>query len=55
MTAAFVQVVDDIRTVLSAETDPTPDALAALDQQFVDSVREINERLRECDRLFHDV
>jgi hypothetical protein len=49
----YDRIVDDIRTVLTADVDPSEDALRELDERFASAVSETNERLRECDALLN--
>ena len=47
----YEQITDDIRTVLTAEIDPTKEAMRELDERYARAIGEVNERLRECGAL----
>jgi hypothetical protein len=49
----YEQIVEDILTILTADTDPSEDALRDVDTRYADAVNELNERLTACDRLLH--
>jgi hypothetical protein len=47
----YEQIVEDILTILTADADPSEDALRDVDSRYADAVSELNERLVACDRL----
>lgn len=47
----YEQIVDDILTILTADVDPSQDALRDTDTRYADAVAEVNERLVACDKL----
>ncbi len=49
----YEQIVEDILTILTADADPSEDALRDVDTRYADAVNELNERLVTCDRLLH--
>jgi len=49
----YEAIIDDIRTVLMADKDPSEDALRALDERYAEAVNDVNERLRICDALLN--
>lgn len=51
MIIEYQRIVEDIQTLLSADTDPTEAALKEVYQRYVDAVTQTNVRLEECDRL----
>lgn len=48
---SYEQIADDIRTVLTAEIDPTKEVMRELDERYARAIGEVNERLRECGAL----
>ena len=52
MMADYQRTVDEImQVVLNPQAGTPPSAFAALAKQYAEAVREVNDRLRECDRL----
>lgn len=49
----YEQIVDDILTILTADVDPSDEALRDTDRRYSDAVAELNERLGACDKLLH--
>ena len=41
----YEQIVDDILTILTADVDPSDEALRDTDRRYSDAVAELNERL----------
>jgi len=52
MMADYQRTVDEImQVVLNPQAGTPPSAFAALAKRYAEAVREVNDRLRECDRL----
>ncbi len=49
----YEQIVEDISTILTADADPTEEALRDADARYAEAVNEVNERLVMCDKLLH--
>lgn len=49
----YQQIIDDIRTVLGGDADPSPQAIEALAAAYAGAVEETNARLKKCDALLH--
>ena len=47
----YPRLIDNIQEVLSSELDVDTGALTALNTQLTEAIREVNERLGECDAL----
>lgn len=49
----YEQIVDDILTILTADVDPSDEALQDTDRRYSEAVADVNERLVACDKLLH--
>lgn len=49
----YEQIIEDMLTILSADADPTEEAIRDADTRYADAVNATNQRLMECVKLMH--